>query len=57
MERDGVSQENAILRLKSQYNYDLCKFEKYYVIHNDGNLTDLYLQTLNLLEEVIKDYN
>lgn len=52
IERDGISKENAILRLNSQINYDNFDFAKYYAIHNIGNLGDLRQKTLEILQKI-----
>ncbi len=41
VKRSKISTQEAILRIKSQFNYDNCDFAKYYVIHNDLNLQHL----------------
>ena len=57
MRRTKINKEQAVLRVKAQFDYHNKDFIKYYVIHNDKNLSDLYKQTLNLLEVIDKDYN
>lgn len=57
MKRDGKSREEIINRLNSQYNYDNCEFAEYYVIHNNGNLSDFQqqiLKTINQIKEELK---
>lgn len=56
MQRSKVDENQAQLRLNSQFNYDNSDFVKYYVIHNDDNLVKLRTITLNLLEKIKKDY-
>lgn len=51
-ERDGISRENAILRINSQYNYENGDFTKYYVIHNDGSIDDLKQKILKIITEI-----
>ncbi len=52
MQRDNLSEEEALLRLNSQFKYQNNTFAEYYVIHNSGNFDDLrvklrlYLKTL-----------
>lgn len=41
MQRDNLSREQAVLRLKNQYDYKNNSFAEYYVIHNSGNFDDL----------------
>ena len=41
IERDGLTEEDIEKRIQKQYNYDNNDFAEYYVIHNDGNFTDL----------------
>ena len=52
MARDGISRNEAILRLNSQYNYDNSDFVEYYVIHNGGNLSNLEQKTLEILQKI-----
>ncbi|MGN0814141.1 MAG: dephospho-CoA kinase [Candidatus Coproplasma sp.] len=52
MLRDKISENDAKKRLKSQINYDICNFAKYYVIHNNTNLDDLNLQVDELLKKI-----
>ena len=57
VQRDGISTEEAILRIKSQFNYENCDFAKYYVIHNDLNLEELHCrvnEALEVIEEKLK---
>ena len=54
--RNNVKQEEAENRIKSQLNYDNCDFAEYYVIHNNGNLTDLKEKTLKILKKIKFDY-
>lgn len=51
--RDKIDREKVILRIKSQFNYEICDFAKYYVIHNDGNLEDLKAKIKEVLEKII----
>ena len=48
-----IDRYNAILRIKSQINYDKFNFAKYYVIHNDGNLENLRVKTEDILKKII----
>lgn len=57
MHRSKIDENQAILRLKSQFNYNNYDFTMYYVIHNNGNLTELRSASLDLLEKIVKDYN
>ena len=41
VKRSGISTEEVILRIKSQFDYDNCNFAKYYVIHNYSDLEHL----------------
>lgn len=51
VERSGISTEEAILRIKSQFSYENCDFAKYYVIHNSSNLESLS----NTVNSILKD--
>ena len=50
--RDKISAQAAILRIKNQFNYENADFTQYYVIHNDGDLTDLRQKTLEIIEKI-----
>lgn len=52
MERDNISREKVILRLNSQFNYDIYNFAEYYVIHNCGNFDYLKQKTLEILQKI-----
>ena len=52
VKRSRISTEEAILRIKSQFNYDNCSFTKYYVIHNDLNLKHLGECVENVLKNI-----
>lgn len=54
MQRDNLPREKVLYRLNSQYNYKINDFEEYYVIHNDGNLTDLTVKVRDLLSKITK---
>ena len=56
IQRSKIDKNQAISRINSQYDYNNCSFEKYYVIHNDSNLTKLRENTLSLLKNIIKEY-
>ena len=51
VKRSSISTEEAILRIKSQFNYESYNFTKYYVIHNNSNLEQLHRR----VDEVLKD--
>lgn len=51
--RYKIDREKVILRIKSQFNYEICDFAKYYVIHNDGNFEDLKAKIKEVLEKII----
>lgn len=52
MARDNLSKDEAILRLKSQYNYKNNDLTEYYVIHNNGKLDDLRVNLLDFIEKI-----
>ena len=57
VKRSGISTEEAILRIKNQFNYENCDLTKYYVIHNDlniGFLTEYVNAILNDIKEKLK---
>lgn len=41
MQRDNLSRSEAVLRIKSQFNYTNKDLAEYYVIHNSGKIGDL----------------
>lgn len=53
MLRSGISEEEVLLRLNSQYDYDNHDFAKYYVIRNNSDLNDLKQKTLELLKNIV----
>ena len=52
VKRSSISTEEAILRIKSQYNYDNYDFMKYYVIHNNSNFEHLSECVNNVLKNI-----
>ncbi len=52
VERDKISEKDALLRINNQFNYDNCDFAEYYVIHNDTNLADLKQNTQQILQKM-----
>ena len=57
VERDKITKDEAILRINSQFNYDNGDFAKYYVIHNNSNLSDLEQNTVKIIKDIIKQDN
>ncbi len=53
--RNGIGEDEVLMRIKSQFNYDNANFAKYYVIHNDGNLSDLGQNTYEILDKIEKE--
>lgn len=53
-ERDGLTLQQVENRIKNQCNYDNCDFKEYYVIHNNGNLSDLRQKTQIILQQIKK---
>ncbi len=54
MSRDNISRLEVEKRLKYQVNYDNLDFEKYYVIHNDGDFDNLRGKTFEIIDKIIK---
>lgn len=52
--RDGLTEEEVKKRLNNQFNYDICDFAKYYVIHNNGDLVDLSERVSSVLKSIAK---
>lgn len=50
LKRDNIDRNDVIQRINSQFDYDNCDFAKYYVIHNNGDLSHLRQKTLETLE-------
>ena len=57
MKRDKLEEKSAILRLNSQFDYEINNFIEYYVIHNCDNLIELHKNVVNVIAAIIKDYN
>ena len=57
MQRSKLEEKQALLRINSQFDYENYNFVKYYVIHNDANLTILSQNTVSVLEKIVKEYN
>lgn len=53
-ERDNLTAQQVENRINNQYNYDNNSFKEYYVIHNDGNLSDLRQKTQTILQQIYK---
>ena len=56
MKRSKLDEKQANLRINSQFDYNNHNFVKYYVIHNDANLTQLKNKTVDILAKIVKDY-
>lgn len=52
MERDNITNENVVKRINRQFNYDNLEFAKYYVIHNQGNIDDLRVNCVKLIDDI-----
>lgn len=52
-ERDNLNENDVKKRINCQINYEKFNFEKYYVIHNDSNLQDLYSKVKELTDKII----
>lgn len=57
MQRDGLKEEEAVKRLKLQFDYDNNDFAKYYVIHNDGKIDDLQAKINEFLLKITYGYD
>lgn len=51
--RDNLTANEVKNRINSQFNYDIDNFEKYYVIHNNGNLQELYDDTAKMIKNIV----
>ncbi len=54
--RNKLSLKEAQIRIESQMNYDNCKFEEYYVIHNQGNIDNLREVIRLILAKMARKY-
>jgi len=54
VERDNLTEKKVEIRINSQINYENFEFKEYYVIHNNGNLSDLRLKTRVILQQIEK---
>ena len=54
--RNKLSLKEAQIRVESQLNYDNCKFEEYYVIHNQGNIDNLCEIIHLILAKIARKY-
>lgn len=54
VKRSTISTNEAILRIKSQFDYDNNSFAKYYVIHNCSNLQYLQTEVERVLRSITK---
>ena len=52
MKRDGISREEALMRMKVQQDDSYYTDRSEYVIYNDGSLDDLYDKTMKIIKEV-----
>lgn len=52
--RDDISEFDAQKRINNQCDYDNLGFEKYYVIHNDLDLTNLKRMTIEIIDKIVK---
>ena len=53
VERDQISREEVIKRIKRQYNYSNFDFAEYYVIYNNSDLNELEQKTLKILKSIV----
>lgn len=56
VKRDKLTEEEVLVRLNNQINYEKYDFTKYYVIHNDVNLNNLCDITREILSKITKEY-
>ena len=50
--KQNLRVKNVLKRIKVQFDYKNGDFAKYYVIHNNGNLTDLRTNTCEILNRI-----
>lgn len=54
-ERDKLPEQDVKKRISKQFDYNSFDFAMYYVIHNDGNLTELVRQTKEIINKITKN--
>jgi dephospho-CoA kinase len=55
--RDGLSREQALSRIKNQFNYENFVSNEHTVICNDSSFEDLVVNTCAVLDGIIEKYN
>lgn len=55
IKRDNIVRNEVELRMGSQFNYDNSIFSEYYVIHNDGNFTELTTETHKVVKKILNN--
>ena len=50
--RSKICEQDVLKRIKVQFDYKNGDFAKYYVRHNNGNLTDLRTNTCEILNRI-----
>lgn len=56
VKRDKLTEEEVLVRVKNQINYEKYDFTQYYVIHNDVNLDNLCDIIREILLKITEDY-
>lgn len=56
VQRDGIDSLSVKKRIKKQFSYDKINFEEYYVIHNEGSLSDLRQITEITVRKISQKY-
>ncbi len=54
MERDGTTEQAVINKINNQYDYNLLQDNKYYYIHNDGDMFQLKNSVVKIIGEIIE---
>ena len=54
MSRNNIDENQAFLRINNQFEYQNADFTEYYVIHNNGSLSELRKKSLEVVAEIIK---
>ena len=57
IKRDGLTRQEIENRILKQFDYVNTNFEKYYVIHNNGNFDKLRDITADTLLKITQKYN
>ena len=52
IERSGISREEVLARINSQFDYSTADLSGYYIVTNDGNIDDLVQKVKKILQNI-----